>query len=82
MAKRIKITTVKYRKKVNRPPLRVSRPISTVEPADSTLKIRTEHYEQLGVATSGHTYFLKASGAVFSYNYINVYDLIAKFSFL
>ena len=78
MAKRIKITTVKYRKKVNRPPLRVSRPISTVEPADSTLKIRTEHYEQLGVATSGHTYFLKASGAVFSYNYINVYDLIAN----
>ena len=80
MAKRIKITTVKYRKKVNRPPLRVSRPISTVEPADSTLKIRTESYEQLGVATSGVTYFLKASGAVFSYNYINVYDLIANSS--
>ena len=39
MAKRIKITTFKYRKKVNRPPLRVSRPISTVEPADSTLKL-------------------------------------------
>mgnify|MGYP003404620692 FL=1 len=77
MAKRIKITTVKYKKRVNRPPLRVARPISTVEPADTTLKIRTESYEQLGVSTGGHTHFVKAS-TLFGYNYVNVYDLIAN----
>ena len=78
MTKRIRITTVKYRKRVNRPPLRVPRSISTGVTADSTLKIRTEHYEQLGVSTSGVTYFVKASGTLFGYNYINVYDLIAN----
>lgn len=78
MTKRIKITTVKYRKRVNRPPLRVSRPISTGVTADSTLRIRTESYEQLGVTTGGLTYFVKASGTLWGYNYINVYDLIAN----
>lgn len=78
MTKKIRITTVKYRKRVNRPPLRVSRPISTQAPADSTIKIRTEHYEQLGVSTNGGTYFVKASGIVLGANYINVYDLISN----
>lgn len=77
MGKRIRITTVKYRKRVNRPPLRVPRSISTSVTADSTLKIRTEHYEQLGVSTGGHTHFVKAS-SLFGYTYINVYDLISN----
>lgn len=77
MTKRIKITTVKYRKRVNRPPLRVPRPISTNVTADSTLRIRTEFYEQLGVSTGGYTHFVKAS-TLFGYNYINVYDFIAN----
>lgn len=78
MAKRIKITTVKYRKRVNRPPLRIPQAVSTAP--DSALRIRTEHYEQLGVSTGGVTYFVKASGTVFGYNYINVFDLIANSS--
>lgn len=80
MAKRIRITTFKYKKKVNRPPLRVARPISTGPPANSSVRIRTEHYEQLGVSTNGVTYFVKASGTVFGANYINVFDLISNSS--
>lgn len=75
MTKRIKITT--FKKRVNRPPLRVPRSISTVAPAASSLKIRAESYEQLGVSTGGHTHFVKAS-TLFGYNYINAYDFISN----
>lgn len=77
MAKRIKITRVTWKKR-NRPPLRTSVPrsVSNFATADTSLRVRGEYYEQLGVATNGNTLFVKASGIVFGRNYVNVFEMI------
>ena len=45
------------RRKRNRPPLRTSvpRPVSNYATADTSLRVRSEYYDQLGVATNGNT---------------------------
>lgn len=78
MVKKIKITRVTWKKKRNRPPLRTSvpRPVSNYATADTSLRVRSEYYDQLGVATNGNTLFVKASGVVIGRNYVNVFEMI------